>query len=190
MDAAKAMDWWNHEHCERPLKWLGDTAPDVVFRTHGLSERDLAGLSVLDIGVGTGRMSDRLRGLGCEVTSVDIAPEALARSSAQKKLLTWNLREAKPVDVAIIHLVFQHCEDDEVLRLLRESPLAFDGYISAQWGIRVGAAEDQERKLILRSEAEAVSLIAESGMRAIMSKSTDWDGQGVRWLVTQLTRWT
>ena len=95
---------------------------------------DIAGLSILDVGCGTGRHAVRLAASGARVTAVDFSPGMLARAFAKQdaadvRFLNHDLTQPLPLpdasfDRAVCCLVLDHIERparllSDVRRVLR-----------------------------------------------------------------------
>jgi hypothetical protein len=133
-------DFWNRQHKTRNKLWLTGSSLGMIDRFHEIDWREVQ--YVTEIGVGTGSVTSALLGLGLEVSSVDICKLALDRVAEMYTkasfpgvlacYLTEELLTVRPADVVLIHLVAQHCVDDEVSRLIRQPRLRDGGYISLQ----------------------------------------------------------
>jgi 2-polyprenyl-6-hydroxyphenyl methylase/3-demethylubiquinone-9 3-methyltransferase len=98
---ALAAEWWDPMGPMRPLHAMNP------LRIGWIAERlrrrgGPAGLSVLDVGCGAGLASEALARLGCEVTGLDAAPDALAaaRAHAEAGGLRIAYRQGGPEDLA------------------------------------------------------------------------------------------
>jgi putative AdoMet-dependent methyltransferase len=87
-----------------------------------------AGMSVLDLGTGTGNLAERFAHLGCELWCTDFSPAMLAKARLklpQAHFLLHDLREELPAgipdafDRIVSAYVFHHFELDEKVRILR-----------------------------------------------------------------------
>jgi 2-polyprenyl-6-hydroxyphenyl methylase/3-demethylubiquinone-9 3-methyltransferase len=103
---ALADRWWDPEGPMRPLHrmnplrtgWIAER----IARAHGRTGRDLAGLTILDVGCGAGLASEAFARMGAEVTGLDAAGEALAaaRAHAEAGGLSIRYREGTPEALA------------------------------------------------------------------------------------------
>jgi 2-polyprenyl-6-hydroxyphenyl methylase/3-demethylubiquinone-9 3-methyltransferase len=83
---ALADRWWDPDGPMRPLHrmnplrtgWIADR----IARAHGRAGRDLAGLTILDVGCGAGLASEAFARMGAEVTGLDAAGAALEAARA------------------------------------------------------------------------------------------------------------
>lgn len=127
----KTLFWEiNHSICDK--YWLTGSTLSDVLNYHALS--NVANLKVLEIGIGFGTMTEQLHLANNEVFACDISTEALKKVSTFAKIYTtdqFNLIE--PVDLAICHLVFQHCDDDEIERIIKSVILKENGIFSFQF---------------------------------------------------------
>jgi 2-polyprenyl-6-hydroxyphenyl methylase/3-demethylubiquinone-9 3-methyltransferase len=123
---ALADRWWDPEGPMRPLHrmnplrtgWIAER----IARAHGRTGRDLAGLTILDVGCGAGLASEAFARMGAEVTGLDAAGEALAaaRAHAEAGGLSIRYREGTPealaaegarFDAVVALEVIEHVED-------------------------------------------------------------------------------
>jgi 2-polyprenyl-6-hydroxyphenyl methylase/3-demethylubiquinone-9 3-methyltransferase len=102
---ALAARWWDPDgpmkplHRMNPLRtgWIADR----IARAHGRQGRDLAGLTLLDVGCGAGLASEAFARMGAAVTGVDAAAEAVAaaRAHAAAGGLSITYRDGAPEDL-------------------------------------------------------------------------------------------
>jgi 2-polyprenyl-6-hydroxyphenyl methylase/3-demethylubiquinone-9 3-methyltransferase len=102
---ALAARWWDPAGPMRPLHrmnplrtgWIADR----LARAHGRAGRDLAGLTMLDVGCGAGLASEAFARLGARVTGIDAAPDAVAaaRAHAAEGGLAIDYRAAAPEEL-------------------------------------------------------------------------------------------
>jgi len=126
--------FWEDKHQTKDTYWLTGTPPSDILSTHRIPT-DLPYTSVLDIGVGFGHQARYFYEQGKTVYACDISPTALdcVRNFAAETYLTHELANAPPVDLAICHLVFQHCNDAEIHRIIRDVKLTSSGFFSFQF---------------------------------------------------------
>jgi SAM-dependent methyltransferase len=125
-------DFWNEKHRISSTYWLTKTVPDHVFIWHRLSLP--TGKRVMDIGIGNGALVQRLRKAGNDVVACDISPVALQRvAQIAQTVDVDDLRTIAPVDLAICHLVFQHCTALEMCQIIRDVRLTPGGLFSFQF---------------------------------------------------------
>jgi len=127
--------FWDEKHKISCEWWLSKCyTGDMILEMHGLKNFELAGKTVLDIGIGAGYLSNYLNECKSNVISCDISKEALKNvESFAKTFHTSELKNIPPVDLAISNLVFQHCNDDEVARIIKEVNLKKNGIFSFQF---------------------------------------------------------
>jgi hypothetical protein len=161
----------------------------------------------MEIGVGRGELTRYLAARGVIVTAVDIADEALR--PLEPLVLTYNvaeLAEAPPVDIAICHLVLQHCSDAAVEHIFRNVPLVPDtsprgpGMFSFQFAVHADPSknsvsvpdESEATLLIYRSLARMEELVERNGLIFTrVSSAIDAGGTrfpGVLWHIVHAVR--
>lgn len=128
-------DFWESKHEISDRYWLTGSSLDFINHYHKLGKRKLKNKKILEIGVGLGNLSRELLSYTEDLVCCDISEKALKNVSDKvtKKYLTTDLKEIEPVDLAISHLVFQHCVDDEVERIINDVVLKDDGIFSFQF---------------------------------------------------------
>jgi SAM-dependent methyltransferase len=132
---SKNIQFWNQKHEDSDNWWLSDTSLKEVLTYHHLAENDFRDRTVLEIGIGTGRMSREIKNLGCILYCCDISDKALDRVKdiADQTFLTEDIKDVPPVDIAICHLVFQHCDNNEIFRILNDVNLTAQGTLSFEF---------------------------------------------------------
>lgn len=136
-------NWWADKHRRQDGEALSGEDPMVVLKRLDLIELvcqpNLAArhsLRILDVGVGTGVMAKYLTDLGHEVIGIDICGEAAECMPGSEfchvdslvpkdvGLLEGILRlgefRSYEADIAICHLVAQHCTNEELAHLLKQ----------------------------------------------------------------------
>ena len=126
--------FWEENHRTQDNYWLTGSLGHDIFNMHRIPA-DISYTSALDIGVGFGHLIRYFHNQGKTVYGCDISPIALnsVRSLTAGTYLTNELANAPPVDLAICHLVFQHCIDTEIHRIIRDVNLTPTGTFSFQF---------------------------------------------------------
>ena len=111
--------FWETKHNSNEIWWISGTGFNTMMNQHKLAHDDFKNKKILEIGVGTGSMSAVLPKYSSEIYCCDISQSALdnVKQYATQVFLTENLKEIPLVDLAFSHLVFQHCTDEEILRI-------------------------------------------------------------------------
>jgi 2-polyprenyl-3-methyl-5-hydroxy-6-metoxy-1,4-benzoquinol methylase len=138
-------EFWDKQHSDNNILWLTDSIPDKVLRRHKLELP--ADSHVLDIGTGTGGFARWCASRGNKVSSCDVSKLALTRVSDIADIaLVHNIHTLKPADIAICHLVFQHCRDEQVLQILNGANLKRGATFSFQYAIKTGELNPELQK--------------------------------------------
>lgn len=143
--------FWEGKHSGDDQWWLTGTKLDNLLGFHSLSEEDLKKKKVLEIGVGLGTCTQGLHKLASELFCSDISEVALNRvkSFSSNQYHTNDIKLISAVDIAICHLVFQHCTDSEVERIINDVNLSEDGVFSFQFAsIKNNIVHSNIQKLI------------------------------------------
>lgn len=132
----KNKEFWEDNHKNNNRYWLTDSDPDYIYRLHGLTHDIVSpGQSILEIGVGTGRSIGRLA-QNNKVFAVDIAESALEKVKDYATTIQIHTGEwpENIIDIALCHLVFQHCDDNDFRWLIRNTikSLTDEGYFTFQ----------------------------------------------------------
>jgi 2-polyprenyl-3-methyl-5-hydroxy-6-metoxy-1,4-benzoquinol methylase len=126
--------FWEEKHKYNDVYWIsGTNDAHYILDLHKIS-RNISELTILDIGIGAGHLSRYLHNNKNNIICCDISKNALENvKSFAKTYLTNELNMAEPVDLAICNLVFQHCNDNEVQRILNDVNLKDTGYFTFQF---------------------------------------------------------
>lgn len=109
-----AVEFWSSRHHAGDHEWLTGTTLGEYLRWYDLVRP--IGIDITEIGVGLGCATRELAEHN-RVTAVDVVAPALHGLPCDV-LLAQEIRSARPADLAICHLVAQHCTRDEVEHLL------------------------------------------------------------------------
>ena len=113
--------FWDQQHEKDEVFWLTGTLPETIIDLHRLSEIPH---TVMEIGVGQGQFIRELFKRKCEIYAVDVSQNALDKLGhlTDHSILTEDLVNVpeESIDLAVCHLVFQHCSDDMVLFIIKE----------------------------------------------------------------------
>lgn len=126
--------FWENAHQNNQSWWIssGITGEEII-KCHNI-DLDICDKLILDLGIGAGNLTRFLSSKN-KVISVDISNVALdnVKEVAYKTYHTSELKNIEPVDLAICNLVFQHCDDNEVERFIRDINLKDGGIFSFQF---------------------------------------------------------
>ena len=148
---AIGKDFWETEHIGN-TGWLTGTSFESLLQEFALALSDIQGKKVLEIGVGRGHCTESFKEFAGELYCCDISEGALdkVRSMAKEVYQTADIVQAPQVDLAIAHLVFVHCTDDEMLRLINDINLNEGGRFMFQVsGLKDGILTDQAKTTLV-----------------------------------------
>ena len=126
-------EFWDKNHKKNDNWWLsGENSSKYILDLHKINV-DVSNLEILDIGIGMGHLVKYLS-KNNTVYATDISTTALERVKDISKIYkTTEIKNIEPVDIAISNLVFQHCDDAEVKRIIKDVNLKDEGYFSFQF---------------------------------------------------------
>lgn len=114
MNSLEYKAFWDKNHSDNVLLWLTGSRVAQVFELHRLTE--LFNINFMDIGVGMGEMCRHQHSLGNQVYAVDISEIALQKIKdfSRAQIFINDLVKVEPnlIDLAVCHLVMQHCNDE------------------------------------------------------------------------------
>jgi 2-polyprenyl-3-methyl-5-hydroxy-6-metoxy-1,4-benzoquinol methylase len=191
-------EFWESKHVVNDSTWVTGNNLNSLKNFYDVTPDDFKGKQCLEIGVGQGTLTKELTNLASSLYCCDISNKSLAKI---KELATeiWNSKDIvdiPPVDVAISHLVFVHCDDAECIRILRSVKLSPDGRFFCQFSCFVdttlGATQASQKvqeqldigvKHFFRTPNEIEKLITDAGLITIKVKKCNpgsyhgWNGQ-------------
>lgn len=176
-------DFWEEKHKLQDNWWLTGSDFEIVKTLHNLNDSDFKGKEVLEIGVGLGTCTKALSFLADKLYCCDISRTALANVSKYTiaTYLTADLKNIPPVDIALCHLVFQHCSDDEIVRIINEVNLKNNGILAFQYASIVdNILSDTYLELtgkgthFFRSKEEIEHLISLTNKELIRFEDSKW----------------
>lgn len=110
------LSFWEDQHSKNNIFWLTGSSAHSVMEMHKI--KPVHNINFMDIGVGMGQMSEYQYGLRNNIYAVDVSAIALQKikSITKQTYFTEQLSALSEefIDLAICHLVFQHCNDMEV----------------------------------------------------------------------------
>lgn len=210
---------WAAQHRQQNRYWLSHTTPSEVLTFHDVARMLVEpGRRVIDVGVGTGVMAAYLRSTGTvdRLLCVDLVPEAQSAVAefCDQFTLTSELQSCRPfgADLAVCHLVTQHCDDDAVVALLAGllRNLKPTGILSVQFAAPYMATMEaypqkqvakghepvqktlDEGLLKLRWASDFEQLVHKAGgqVQRYVAHKTHWKEGAIRWHVCHVKRAT
>jgi SAM-dependent methyltransferase len=173
---AIGKEFWEIEH-KKDSGWLTGTAFKNLLSQFELTTDDITDKKVLEIGVGKGSCSKELGQLASEFYCCDISEVALdkVKPLAKEVYQTINISQIPAVDLAISHLVFVHCADNEILRIINGVNLTKNGCFMFQVsGLKNGILTDRAKEKLVddgshffRSIEETKDIIARSNKQFV-----------------------
>lgn len=186
--------FWRVAHTKRDPYWLSGTTPEMLVQHYG--EPLPTGKRVTEIGVGLGTITRELHRTNI-LTAVDLVPEALSSLFGQfdRGLSVFDLAHAHPADWALCHLVFQHCGEEMVRHILRETPLAREGVFWFQTAFPVAehiSVTDEGRiargELVWHTGTQVAVWAAQEGLDVFWKKGVFFNGEPVGWTLFKARR--
>lgn len=173
---AIGKDFWEKHH-EENTGWLTGTHFEDFLRQFALTLDDVKGKRVLEIGVGRGHCTESLGTFASELYCCDISEAGLenVKKYAKQVFQTQDVNSIPPVDLAVSHLVFVHCTDDEMLRIINGVNLVDGGrFIFSFSSVIDGIISDRVQEILIddgshffRSPDEVKDLIARSNKELV-----------------------
>lgn len=126
--------FWEHNHKTNNDYWLSGTIDALTILNYHSIDSNITSKKILDLGIGMGHLTKYLYSKGNIIFSCDISENALNNvKNIANTYLTSDLKNIEPVDLAISNLCFQHCNDEEIERFIKEINLAQNGIFSFQF---------------------------------------------------------
>lgn len=126
-------NFWNIQH-ETGKHWIGNSPFQKVVEYHQLNLSNYKNKKILEIGVGSGDFIKNIKNFTDNTYAADISDIALEKLKNYAEIFsTDDLIKIPEVDLAICHLVFQHCSDEEIERIINEVQLSNEGIFSFQY---------------------------------------------------------
>lgn len=128
------VKFWQDQHAS-DTSWLTGTTFGMILDQYNLEPVHFKNKRCLEIGVGKGIVTRSLSQLADVVYGCDISEKALSKiqSVTGGTWSTQDIDKIPPVDIALCHLVFVHCDDNECERILRSINLADQGRVFCQF---------------------------------------------------------
>lgn len=186
-----AAGFWDNMHSSTDKYWLTGSTPKQVIEAHKVTSEFNTCKSFLDIGVGFGDMSRHAKAQGKYVVACDISSIALSKLKGVADETHNLVCNAPAVDLAVCHLVFQHCDNSVVASIIRDIKLKPNGLFSFQFAcLRPGEAANSKVATLLtnkthylRSLNEIKQFIVNGGKDLVaVSEPKDFYGEeNLRW---------
>lgn len=190
-------NFWNNAHSNKLEYWINSSCSNDILNYHNFN-KNISDKLILDLGIGLGYLTEYLS-KNNKVISVDISDVALkkVKDFAYKTYNTSELSKIEPVDLAICNLVFQHCDDEEIERIIREIQLKDDGIFSFQFAFLRENEEPNDfvKELIknkthyFRSLEKIKKFVKKCGKKIVsISKPMHWYGkENFSWLFVKIS---
>lgn len=125
--------FWEINHKNNNDWWISSDITGINILNYHDIDINISNLKILDIGVGAGNLTIYLSKNNTMI-SCDISNSALNNIKDYAKTYhTSELKNIEPVDLAICNLVFQHCNDNEITRIINDVNLTDTGIFSFQF---------------------------------------------------------
>ena len=168
---AIGKDFWEGHH-QGNSGWLTGTSFDSLLRQFSLTLDDIKNKRVLEIGVGRGHCTESFGTFASELYCCDISEKGLEKVKkwAKQVFQTQDINSIPPVDLAISQLVFVHCTDEEMLRIINGVNLAEGGrFVFQVSGLKDGILTDRAKKELVDDGSHFFRSIEET--QAIIDRS-------------------
>jgi predicted TPR repeat methyltransferase len=173
---AIGKDFWETEH-RNQSGWLTGTEFHGLLNQFDLTTEDIQDRKVLEIGVGKGNCTQELSRYAEELYCCDISERGLdnVKGYATQTYQTVDIAQSPAVDLAISHLVFVHCTDDEMLRIINGVNLTENGQFMFQVsGLKDGVLTEKAKEVLVddgshffRSVEETKDIISRSNKQFV-----------------------
>jgi len=190
------LEFWDNQHKKNDSYWLTGSTVEYILNLHRL--KNVTNMKVLDLGIGLGYFTRSLYLMKNEVFACDISKDALNRvNDFAKTYLTNELKNIEPVDLAICNLVFQHCNDTEITRIINEVNLKECGIFSFQFAfIRDGEVPNakltgfiKEGTHYFRPLSKVIEIINNSNKKIVNISDPIhyYDTENCSWYIVEVT---
>jgi len=127
---------WDSYHKSNNHYYLTGSSLMSILNLHKINIP--VGLTIMEIGVGSGKCTKELHEMGNKIIGIDICNSALNKvKKFATVFLTKEMVKIKrnSVDIAICNLVFQHCDNDMAKFILKNSfnSIKIGGFLSCQF---------------------------------------------------------
>lgn len=193
MSTSSNIEFWENNHNAKNRFWLTNSIPSSVYKIHKIEHLvNKKDMNILEIGVGFGD-SIRFLSKSHNVYAVDISNKALERvEDVSTTIQSYEPWVSDTIDLAICHLVFQHCGDDDIRHLMKQTinSLKDDGLFSFQSAYVDTSKLDSTRKqyvaenhLYFRTVDEIKSIVDECGGEVVWvsDKQVFPNACGIEW---------
>jgi len=179
-------EFWEEHHKKSSPYWLTGSSLNLYCKHHRIDKP--RGKIVLEVGIGQGYATRELAKDNL-VHAVDISQAALDSlpNHIQKHLTCNMIKIPQFIDLAICHLVLQHCEDDAVEFILKQTirTLKPSGIFVLQSGIAGKLSSKHQEmtnkgQLVWRSKEKLDKMIVAAGGKIVsdrvakMTQDIDW----------------
>ena len=149
--------FWDALHREDNGQWLTGSKIKHILDLYRISKDQIDHKQVLEIGIGRLYITEWLSQVAETLYACDISSVALekAKRLTPHTYLTQDIKKIPAVDLALCHLVFVHCTDDECRRMLSDLNLAPGGKLYCQFSClktpdAIEHASDHARRALTR----------------------------------------
>lgn len=170
--------FWDNLHSQDNGQWLTGSRIQNILDLYRISRDQLENKNVLEIGIGRLFITEWLSQVASTLYACDISLVALekAKRFTPHVYPTQDIKKIPAVDLALCHLVFVHCTDDECHRMLSNLNLAPGGKLYCQFSClktpdAIEHASDHARRALtqdgphfFRTPTTVESMIEASGL--------------------------
>lgn len=196
----KHKEFWEKKHFNKEKYWLTGSKLVEIMSYHDLFDEIIVKNNkknkILEIGVGMGNLIKELKDYYGIIFGCDISEKALnnVKHLANKTFLTNELNKIPPVDLAICHLVFQHCDDEMVKFIIQNVNLSNKGTFCFQFAELQGEPNKILKKnlggdnpMYYRSLNRIREIVNETNKKIVkISKPVKFDTENLTWYMIRV----
>jgi len=170
-------NFWEENHESANIRFLSDYSLSDVWKFLDISDKISPNISVLNVGIGTGRETKELHSIGATVYALDISKKAVDNCTDYISCGFTNSNDlpTNKFDIAVSHLVCQHTTDFDLISQIKDvvKSLKKDGIFVIQYAspidneVYVETLQAQKLGTVRRTKEHMERVIGISGGKII-----------------------